>query len=171
MEKERKGIDLGELIVPGIMIATMAVFLYQSIGIDRPEDNLRLVWIVVGVLSLSVAVILLSLFRGAGAQAGETKKKPPFRDIPLLRRQAVLYVLVAVFVFLMDKVGFIVSGTIMLPLMFLASGVKKYRLILTVSLCLPLVTYIVFRRFFNILLPEGFIENFLVNNVLYRKWF
>ncbi len=71
----------------------------------------------------------------------------------------------------MDKVGFIVSGTIMLPLMFLASGVKKFRLVFFVSLCLPLVTYIVFRRFFNILLPEGFIENFLVNNVLYRKWF
>jgi len=32
------------------------------------------------------------------------------------------------------------------------------------------VTYIVFRRFFNILLPEGFIEEYLVNNVLYRKW-
>ena len=171
MEKEKRGFDPGELIVPGIMIATMAVFLYQSVGIDRPEDNLRLVWIVVGVLSLSVAVILFSLFRGAGEQNGETKKKAPFRDIPLLRRQAVLYVLVAVFVFLMDKVGFIVSGTIMLPLMFLASGVKKFRLVLFVSLCLPLVTYIVFRRFFNILLPEGFIENFLVNNVLYRKWF
>ena len=53
MEKEKKRIDLGELIVPGIIIATMAVFLYQSIGIDRPEDNLRLVWIVVGVLALS----------------------------------------------------------------------------------------------------------------------
>ncbi len=171
MEKGKRGFDPGELIVPGIMIATMAVFLYQSVGIDRPEDNLRLVWIVVGVLSLSVAVILFSLFRGAGEQNRETKKKAPFRDIPLLRRQAVLYVLVAVFVFLMDKVGFIVSGTIMLPLMFLASGVKKFRLVFFVSLCLPLVTYIVFRRFFNILLPEGFIENFLVNNVLYRKWF
>jgi hypothetical protein len=171
MEKGKRGFDPGELIVPAIMIAVMAVFLYQSIGIDRPEDNLRLVWIVVGVLSFSVIVILFSLFRGGGEQKGQTEKKAPFRDFPLLRRQAVLYALVAVFVFLMDKVGFIVSGTVMLPLMFLASGVKKFRLVLIISLCLPLVTYIVFRRFFNILLPEGFIENFLVNNVLYRKWF
>lgn len=171
MENGKKRIDFGEFIVPGIMIATMAVFLYQSIGIDRPEDNLRLVWIVVGVLSLSVAAVLFSILKGGKKEDGTEKKKPPFRDIPLLKRQAVLYALVAVFVFLMNKIGFIVSGTVMLPLMFLASGVKKYRLIFAISLCLPLITYIVFRRFFNILLPEGFIENFLVDNVLYRKWF
>lgn len=168
MEKEKKQIDLGELIVPGIIIATMAVFLYQSIGIDRPEDNLRLVWIVVGVLALSLAVILFSIFRG---EETDGKKKTPFRDTSLLKRQGLLYGLVAAYIFLMNILGFIVSSTVMLPLMFLASGVKKYRLIFAISLLLPVVTYILFRRFFNILLPEGMIETCLVDNVLYRKWF
>ena len=168
MEKEKKRIDLGELIVPGIIIATMAVFLYQSIGIDRPEDNLRLVWIVVGVLALSLAVILFSIFRG---EETDGKKKTPFRDTALLKRQGLLYGLVAAYIFLMNILGFIVSSTVMLPLMFLASGVKKYRLIFAISLLLPVVTYILFRRFFNILLPEGMIETCLGDNVLYRKWF
>ena len=77
----------------------------------------------------------------------------------------------AAYIFLMNILGFIVSSTVMLPLMFLASGVKKYRLIFAISLLLPVVTYILFRRFFNILLPEGMIETYLVDNVLYRKWF
>lgn len=168
MEKEKKRIDLRELIVPGIIIATMAVFLYQSIGIDRPEDNLRLVWIVVGVLALSLAFILFSIFRG---EETDGKKKALFRDTSLLKRQAVLYGLVVAYIFLMDRLGFIVSSTVMLPLMFLASGVRKFRLILAISLLLPVVTYVLFRRFFNILLPEGMIETYLVDNVLYRKWF
>lgn len=169
MKKTGKSIQYSEFIVPIIMLAVMAVFLYQSIGISRPQDNLRLVWIVVGILTLSIAAVLLSTFKGRETTKTE-KKKEGQPDSTLHKRQAALLVLVVVYVFLMEKIGFIVSSTLLLPLMFLSSGVRQRRTVLLISLILPIATYVVFRRFFNILLPEGFIEEYLVNNVLYRKW-
>ena len=169
MKKTGKSIQYSEFIVPIIMLAVMAVFLYQSIGISRPQDNLRLVWIVVGILTLSIAAVLLSTFKGRETTKPE-KKKEGQPDSTLHKRQAALLVLVVVYVFLMEKIGFIVTSTLLLPLMFLSSGVRQHRTVLLISLILPIVTYVVFRRFFNILLPEGFIEEYLVNNVLYRKW-
>jgi cobalamin synthase len=169
MKKNGKSIQYNEFIVPAIMLAVMAVFLYQSVGISRPQDNLRLVWIVVGVLTLSIAAVVFQILKGR-ERTEEKKGEEEKRDRTLPKRQAALFVLVAVYVFLLDKIGFIVSSTLLLPFMFLSSGVRQYKTILAISLLLPVVTYIVFRRFFNILLPEGFIEEYLVNNVLYRKW-
>lgn len=168
MEKKKPGLDYGEFIVPAVMVATMAVFLYQSIDIEQPKENLRLVWIVLGVLSLAIALIVRSIFKD---RQKENKKAALFKDLPTLKRQATLFALVVVYVAVLNHAGFIITSTLMFPLMFLASGVKKYRLILMVSLFLPFFTYVVFRRFFNILLPEGFLEDYLVNYVLYRKWF
>ncbi len=167
---DKKGISYGELIVPAIMITTIIVFLYQSVGIAHPRENLRLVWVVVCVLSISIVKILISIFKEKETEE-ERGKKSLLSDMSLLKRQAMLYVLVVIYVFLINQWGFIISSTILLPLMFLASGVRKYGTIFMISLFLPIITYIIFRKFFNILLPESFIEDFLVNNLLYRKWF
>ena len=164
MNKAKKKIPSGEFLVPAIMAITVAIFLYQSIDIPRPEDNLRLVWVVIGILCLSLIVIVASLFRGGGVTDKESSKP---RDYALFKRQGTLYGLVVLYLVIMNHLGFILTSVVMLPLMFLASGVKKYKEITLISLFVPFLTYVVFRRFFNILLPEGFIEEYLVNNVLY----
>lgn len=167
MKKNEKSIQYSEFLVPVIMLIVTAIFLYQSLDISRPKDNLRLVWVVVSILVLSIGAVIISIFKG---RKEESTNKEAKRDWGLRKQQATLFTLVAIYVFLLDKIGFIMSSTLFLPLLFLSSGVRRHKTVLVIALLLPILTYVVFRRFFNILLPEGFIEDYLVNNVLYRKY-
>ena len=61
------------------------------------------------------------------------------------------------FALLVDRLGFLIAGTLFLTLAFRAIGRRRWRVALPVAVAVILVVWLLFRLVFQVLLPEGIV--------------
>ena len=164
-EKNKKVINYRELIVPAIMLAAILIYLVQIIGIRNPLQNLLFAGPVIIILFIILAVIVFGVLRKEeGTREGEGEERI---SVKKLKMQLFIILGIVLYLFLMDRMGFILSSALFVFLGFLILGLRRWYLLLVLSIILPVVIFVVFRGIFYVLLPESFIEVFILNNFLY----
>ena len=125
---------------------------------DGPQSGFVPFWLALLLLLVSVAIFVQALVRGAAAPFVTREKLRP-----------VLWVLlpVAAFVVLIDPpgppsgLGLYVAGAIYLGFYMRWVGRHDWRAVVVVAVIVPVVTFLVFERWFLVPMPKGPLETWL----------
>jgi len=172
-----KSFNYGELIIPIIMILFVVAFIYQGIGMRNFWQNFRFVWPILAVLLPSLGYIiskeLTDYFKKRQEEvaietdtAGETASENELKG-NLLITQIILIICVLGYILLLDYLGFILCSMIFVPIVFLAVGVRSAKFVISASIIIPLVIFVLFRGVFDVIVPEGLVDRYLLENIIY----
>jgi hypothetical protein len=109
----------------------------------------------VGLLILGGSVVNLVQIFTVGTKRG------PFADWAQLRQVMAVVIPAGIYVFLVPFIGIYVSSAILIAFFMKWLGRYKWGLVLAISIGMPLITFIVFERWFLVPLPKGPLEEFL----------
>jgi len=87
--------------------------------------------------------------------AVEDPKTAKGMDLPSLSSAAIIVVLAVAYIFMITKVGYIISTMIALPITMWLFGYRKLKNIVILSIVSPLVIYLIFAKMMAVPLPVG----------------
>lgn len=155
-----------EIPLYSFLLVFCAVFFYGTFQIRKGRAATLSDTFMPRLTIIILAVLLLVLLCQSIAKQWKFRGEKQSEEEKAVNRFCTLrffYVLVimAVSVWLMDKLGFVISMTIFLLLLFIGlaeNGKPKWKIILPLSILFPLVMFIVYLKVFSILLPPGILN-------------
>ncbi|MGE5654722.1 MAG: tripartite tricarboxylate transporter TctB family protein [Bacillota bacterium] len=115
-----------------------------------------------GFLPLVLGVFLMALTAIYAWQTYRRSEDGEVKLEPIISKIAVLILLsIALFVFFLDTLGYILSATIMLIALFRITHFKNWAWSIGTAMIASLATWLVFVRLLQVQMPSGIIEPFL----------
>ena len=136
----------------GILVLVEAVRLGFRWGPDGPQSGFFPFWLAVILIAHSVAIIVRAIRRHS---------QVPFASREQLRSVLTVAVPAAVMVGVMQFVGLYVASALYLGFYVRAVGKHSWVTAVGLALCVPVVTFVVFERWFLVPLPKGPLEAWL----------
>jgi putative tricarboxylic transport membrane protein len=146
------------LMLLGGVVLGDALRLGAGWGSDGPQSGFVPFWLAVLLLLVSAAIFVQALVRAAGASFVTREKLRPVLQV---------VVPVAAFVILIDPpgppsgLGLYVAAAIYLAVYMRWVGRHDWRTVALLAVIIPLVTFIVFERWFLVPMPKGPLEAWL----------
>lgn len=137
------------LLVVALLVLWQAIQLGPGWGEDGPRAGFFPFWLAV-VLGVSILWILARAFRARGGPEAPRFFPPGGRRLVLT-----VFLPMAGAIALFEVVGFYVASLIYLVVYIRLTGRQGWPLTLAVAILFPLITFLVFERWFLILLPKG----------------
>ena len=153
-----------DLATAALLMLLGGVVLYDALrlgigwGTDGPQSGFFPFWLALILLAVSVAIFVQTLVRRAAK---------PFASAEQLRRVLRVLLPVAGFIVLTDPpgpwpgLGLYVAAAIYLGLYMRWVGGHDWRAVVALSVVLPVVTFIVFEKWFLVPMPKGPLEAWL----------
>ena len=153
-----------DLITSFVLMLLGGVVLYDALrlgagwGSDGPQSGFVPFWLALLLLSVSVAIFIQAFVRGAAA---------PFVTRERLRPVLQVLLPVTAFVVLIDPpgppsgLGLYVAGAIYLAVYMRWVGRHDWRMVVALAVIIPIVTFLVFERWFLVPMPKGPLEAWL----------
>jgi putative tricarboxylic transport membrane protein len=145
------------LLLGGVVLGD-ALRLGAGWGSDGPQSGFVPFWLAVLLLLVSAAIFIQALVRGAAA---------PFVTREKLRPVLQVLLPVAAFVVLIDPpgplsgLGLYVAGAIYLACYMRWVGGHDWRAVVALAVIVPIVTFLVYERWFLVPMPKGPLEAWL----------
>jgi len=136
----------------GFLVLGEAVRLGFRWGPDGPQSGFFPFWLAVILIAHSVAVIVRAIRRHSPV---------PFASSEQLRSVLTVAVPAALMVLVTQFLGLYVASALYLGFYIRRVGRHSWATALGLALCLPLVTFVVFERWFLVPLPKGPLEAWL----------
>ena len=146
------------LMVLGGVVLGDALRLGAGWGSDGPQSGFVPFWLALLLLLVSVAIFIQALVRGGVI---------PFVTREKLRPVLQVLLPVAVFIILIDPpgplsgLGLYVAGAIYLAVYMRWVGHHDWRAVVALAVIIPIVTFVVFERWFLVPMPKGPLETWL----------
>ena len=102
---------------------------------------------------LGVMLVIASMHRQAGSQAGQTEL-----STATLKKPMVVFLALTAYVVVMKLVGFYVTTTIALVLSMRMMGIKSFKVIVIATCLMMLFVFFLFSFSLGIPLPQGFLR-------------
>lgn len=150
-----------EAVFATVLLAASLFLLREALAIgplSRPSAPGGVPVVAAGVMAASVLFVLVdALLRSPQApDPAEALAEPP-AGVAGLWPLALAVALAVGFAVLVDRLGFLLAGTLFLTLAFRAIGRRRWRVALPVAVAVILVIWLLFRLVFQVLLPEGIV--------------
>ena len=145
------------MLLGGVVLAD-ALRLGAGWGSDGPQSGFLPFWLAVLLILVSVAVFVQAIVRGAGAAFVTRERLRPVLQVVLP---------MAAFVVLIDApgvlpgLGLYVSAALYLAFYMRWVGRHDWRAVVLVAVAVPVVTFLVFERWFLVPMPKGPLETWL----------
>jgi hypothetical protein len=136
----------------GVLVLAEAIRLGFRWGPDGPQSGFFPFWLAIILIGHSLAVIVRALRRHS---------KTPFVTREQLRSVLTVAVPAALMVLLTQLVGLYVASALYLGFYVRRVGRHSWATALGLAVCVPLVTFLVFERWFLVPLPKGPLEAWL----------
>jgi hypothetical protein len=146
------------LMLLGGVVLYDALRLGASWGSDGPQSGFVPFWLALLLLAVSLAIVVQALIRGGGV---------PFVTRDRLRPVLQVLLPVVAFVVLIDPpggpggLGIYVAGAIYLGFYMRWVGRHDWRAVIALAVLVPVVTFIIFERWFLVPMPKGPLEAWL----------
>jgi hypothetical protein len=162
VEGAREGGPSHRAVEIGVAIATAIfalIIIYGSIqaginwGVEGPRAGFFPFYvglIILGASAVNLAQILSGL-----------SKNGLFADWSQLRQVLAVVIPAAIYVALIPWIGIYVASALLIGVFMKWLGQYGWQLVLAVSIGVPLITFVVFERWFMVPLPKGPVEQFL----------
>lgn len=155
---------LADLVTACVLMLLGGVVLYDALrlgagwGSDGPRSGFLPFWLALLLLFVSLAIFVQALVRGGG---------PAFVTRAKLRPVLQVVLPMAAFVVLIDPpglpmgLGLYVAAAIYLAFYMRWVGRHDWRAVVAVAVLVPVVTFLVFERWFLVPMPKGPLEAWL----------
>lgn len=140
------------LMVLGVIVLAESVRLGFRWGPDGPQSGFFPFWLSVILIGHCIAVVVRALRRRSTA---------PFATRQQLRSVLVVAVPAAAMVLVMQFLGLYVATALYLAFYVRMVGRHSWVTALGLAVCVPLVTFVIFERWFLVPLPKGPLETWL----------
>ena len=147
-----------DIIVASLLTALAAIVLTESIrlgfrwGPDGPQSGFFPFWLSLILIAHSIAVIVRAVRRHSTA---------PFASREQLRSVLVVAAPAAAMVLVMQFFGLYVASALYLGFYVRMVGKHSWITAVGLAVCVPLVTFVIFERWFLVPLPKGPVEAWL----------
>jgi hypothetical protein len=144
------------LIIFGLLLYFLLIpqFVEQYAGIHGAKSG-RYFPYVLSFLTVLCGSIMLAFDLVEKKVAGKAPKAAPGLDLFSIQSAAGIVVLSLVYVFMISRVGYLLSTMIVLPVAMWMFGYRKVKTIVIVSVVSPLVIYLIFVKMMAVPLPVG----------------
>ena len=149
MIKNRKDFKLGTGSIACCLFCLLYLIPRQVGGITEPESLLPVISVIF-ILILGIALVIGSVRGGPG----ETVEHPEAAHTGTFALAGVVIVMVAL-AWVMDSIGFLLSSSLAMVILFVIFGVKRIRHIVLTTSITVVVLYIAFEKLFVSPLPVG----------------
>lgn len=144
-----------EIFTALVLLVIAGAVMHQAVGLGPgwgergPRAGFFPFWlaVILGLASLAILGAALRLSSGAEAK--------PFSSPGALRLVLTVFLPMAAAIALLELVGFYLASLVYLLVYIRLTGRLSWTLTLAVSFLFPLLTFLVFERWFLILLPKG----------------
>ena len=136
----------------GLLVLNEAVRLGFRWGPDGPQSGFFPFWLSLILIGHSVAVVVRAIRRHS---------EKPFVEREQLRSVLTVAVPAAVMVLLTQFIGLYVASALYLGFYVRKVGHHSWFTALALAVCVPVVTFVVFERWFLVPLPKGPVEAWL----------
>ena len=149
---------MGGIIFNFILLVVFSGFLVMSFGIEdlREVDPLGAAGFPTFVLGLLMVLLLISLINTIKEY---TKEKDTHNENKLSKKQIYmvvgLVVLIALFILLLNVIGFFLSILLLTPFVLLVLGERKKLVITLLTIFIPIIFTVLFGVLLGIPLPRG----------------
>ena len=155
---------LADLVTASVLMLLGGVVLYDALrlgagwGSDGPQSGFLPFWLAMLLLLVSLAIFVQALVRGLGPAFVTREKLRPVLQVVLP---------MAGFVVLIDPpglpqgLGLYVAAAIYLAFYMRWVGRHDWRAVVAVAVLVPVVTFLVFERWFLVPMPKGPLEAWL----------
>ncbi len=146
----------GEAVFATALLAASLFLLREALAIGplvRPSAPGGVPVVAAGLMAVSALWLLVDALLGPRPAPGPAGALAPGRIGPV----ALAVVLAAGFALLVDRLGFLIAGTLFLALAVRLIGGARWRGALPVAGAVVCVVWLLFRLAFQVLLPEGIV--------------
>ena len=147
-----------DLITAAVLIAIGALVILDALrlgigwGASGPESGFFPFWLAVGMVGACVLIAVQALRR---------KSDQPFITRQALRPVLTMLAPAATAVLLMQVTGLYVASALYLAFYMRWVGRHPWAAVVAVGLGFPVLTFVVFERWFLVPMPKGFLESWL----------
>lgn len=148
VNKKKKKLDIDVYI--GIFLALFAgFFLYESFKLHEIAAQFPKIILTILIL-LSIVLIIIGLRKTANPEADKSDIQ---LNLEIIQAPMVVFVIIAIYIFLINIIGFYLSTIIFVPALMIYYGVKNIRLLLITNIALNLFIYGLFTQLLKVMLP------------------
>lgn len=143
---------LTDITVSVVLLVVLAVFAFQLPSVPDDGRSYPLVMLV-GSTALAITVLVKSLLSYRQQEPFTPERRA--RLLEIMKSIVTYIVLIAAYVFLIEKIGYLISTLLFCAASLLLLKCSSKKTIILLPIVLTLLVYFVFTRFLMVSLPQG----------------